>query len=88
MNNIQSNTNFTLQVAGKDGGKDKKKKKGEPEIELTHMPPEYATLATFHIPLDDFLNGEFEFENVFTKASAESGATTPSSETAAAGKKV
>ena len=47
---------------------------------MTSLPPEYTTLATFHIPLEDFLDGDFEFENVFTKASAESGATTPASD--------
>ena len=73
-----------LQQTGKDG---KKKKKGEPDIELKHMPPEYTTLATFHIPLEEFLDGEFVFENVFAKASAESGATTPASDLPA-GKKV
>lgn len=31
------------------------------------MPPEFTTLATFHIPLAEFMEGEFEFGTVFTK---------------------
>ena len=44
----------------------KKKKKGEPDVELAHMPPEFSTLASFHIPLEDFTSGDYEFEKVFT----------------------
>lgn len=63
-----------------DGGK-KKKKKGEPEVELAHLPAEYTTLATFHVPLEDFLEGEFEFENVFIDdTAATSGTQSPTSE--------
>ncbi|KAK2148905.1 hypothetical protein LSH36_476g02066 [Paralvinella palmiformis] len=64
----------------KDDGK-KKKKKGEPDIDLTHMPGEYTTLAEFHISLDEFLEGEYVFENVFVKDWHEaSGSQTPTSE--------
>jgi len=55
---------------------------------MTHLPPEFTTIASFHIPLDDFLDGEFEFENVFVKSSGESGATTPASDLPAGAKKV
>ncbi|XP_005091563.1 leucine-rich repeat-containing protein 43 [Aplysia californica] len=51
---------------GKNSAKDKKKKK-EPEIELVKSPATYTTIATFHITLDQFLEGEFEYHNIFTK---------------------
>lgn len=50
----------------KDKGKGGKKKK-EPELELKRGPPSYSTLATFHIPLEEFLEGEYEFKTVFKK---------------------
>lgn len=68
-----------------DKGKDdkKKKKKGEPEVELQHMPAEYRTLATFHIPLADFLDNEFELETVFIEGGGQRCPSPPApSETA------
>ena len=45
------------------------------------MPPDYTTLAEFHIGLDEFLEGEYIFENVFVKDWLEaSGSHTPTSE--------
>ena len=45
------------------------------------MPGEYTTLAEFHISLDEFLEGEYVFENVFVKDWHEaSGLQTPTSE--------
>lgn len=51
---------------GKDKGGDKKKKK-EPEVELKRNPPTFTTLATWHVPLAEFLEGEFEFKSVFSQ---------------------
>ena len=62
----------------KDGSK--KKKKGEPDIELMHMPSEFTVLTTFKVPLADFLEGEFEFENVFVHNwEAQEGSRSPES---------
>lgn len=71
-----------FQGKGADKGGDKKaKKKGEPEVDLTSMPPEYRTLATFAVPLADFLDGEFEFENVYScDSQAQQGDVSPTSE--------
>ncbi|XP_034337502.2 leucine-rich repeat-containing protein 43 isoform X1 [Magallana gigas] len=63
---------------GKDDKKDDKKggkKKKEPEVELKRMPPTYTTLATWHIPLVDFLEGEYEFRSVFTQGGVEVAST-------------
>ncbi|XP_078335235.1 uncharacterized protein LOC111135443 isoform X4 [Crassostrea virginica] len=63
---------------GKDDKKDDKKggkKKKEPEVELKRMPPTYTTLATWHIPLIDFLEGEYEFRSVFTQGGVEVAST-------------
>ena len=63
---------------GKDDKKDDKKggkKKKEPEVELKRMPPTYNTLATWHIPLVDFLEGEYEFRSVFTQGGVEVAST-------------
>ncbi|XP_013401181.1 leucine-rich repeat-containing protein 43 isoform X2 [Lingula anatina] len=75
-------------AAGK-GDPKKGKKKGEPEQELRHLPPEYTTLARFIVPLEDFLEGEFVFENVYMKESSDAGSKSPSnaSETKKDGKK-
>ena len=53
----------------------KKKKKGEPELKLRRTAPQLKLLATFHIPLDEFLEGEFEFEKTFIHGSAETAST-------------
>jgi hypothetical protein len=42
------------------------------------MPPTYTTLATWHIPLIDFLEGEFEFRSVFTQGGVEVASTVKS----------
>ncbi|XP_076452547.1 leucine-rich repeat-containing protein 43-like isoform X2 [Babylonia areolata] len=76
--------------SGKDkhkpkGGKDekgKKKKKGEPEQELRREPPQVTTLATFHIPLAEFLEGEFDFKSIFTQGGVEIAPSTARSESA------
>lgn len=66
----------------KDAGKDKKKKKGEPDVEMNYLPPEYTTLASFVIPLEEFLEGEFEFENVYMHGDVDSGTKSPTSSAA------
>jgi len=54
-------------AANKPGDKnDGKKKKKEAEIDLVHMPPEYSTLATFHMPLEGFLDGEYKLKKHFS----------------------
>uniref|UniRef100_A0A8W8K691 Leucine-rich repeat-containing protein 43 n=1 Tax=Magallana gigas TaxID=29159 RepID=A0A8W8K691_MAGGI len=66
------------EMGGKDDKKDDKKggkKKKEPEVELKRMPPTYTTLATWHIPLVDFLEGEYEFRSVFTQGGVEVAST-------------
>ncbi|XP_056009171.1 leucine-rich repeat-containing protein 43-like isoform X9 [Ostrea edulis] len=72
------------ELGGKDEKKDDKKggKKGkkEPEVELKRMPATYTTLATWHIPLMDFLEGEFEFRSVFTQGGVEVASTVKSLE--------
>ncbi|ESP04133.1 hypothetical protein LOTGIDRAFT_237548 [Lottia gigantea] len=65
---------------GKPEKEDKKKKKKEPEVELKRMPPQLNTLATFHINLDEFLEGEFNYQSVFTKGNTERASTVKSSE--------
>ena len=64
------------------GGKDdkKKKKKGEPDVELQHSPPEYRELASFHVPLEDFLEGETRFETVFIEGGAQRPPSPPPTE--------
>ena len=47
---------------------------------MVSLPPEVTTLATFHVPLEDFLDGEFEFENVFIHSEQEEGSKTPESD--------
>ena len=57
-----------IQATDKSGKDDKKKKKkGEVEQELKRNPPTYTTLATWHIPLEEFLEGEFDFQSVYTQ---------------------
>ncbi|XP_053375749.1 leucine-rich repeat-containing protein 43-like isoform X3 [Mercenaria mercenaria] len=74
-------------AGGKDkGGNEKKKKKGEPEQELKKNPPTYTTLATWHVPLADFLEGEFEFQSVFTQGGVEVASTVRSMDTDSARK--
>nr|XP_054748972.1 leucine-rich repeat-containing protein 43-like [Lytechinus pictus] len=46
----------------KDDGKKKKKK--EPEIELTHMPPEVTILGSYHLETGEIVNGETKIEQV------------------------
>ena len=63
---------FSFQSAKTDDKKDdKKKKKKELDIELHHMPAEFTTLATFHLPLEDFLDGEDMVEEVFARGELE-----------------
>ncbi|XP_061166534.1 leucine-rich repeat-containing protein 43-like [Saccostrea echinata] len=64
----------------KDDKKGGKKGKKEPEMELKRMPPTYTTLATWHIPLVDFLEGEYEFRSVFTQGGVEVASTVKSME--------
>lgn len=45
----------------------KKKKKGEPQIPLTHMPAKYTTLATFHMALEQLLHGDDKVEMTFSQ---------------------
>ena len=74
---LKSNSLFSVK-GGKDDKKDDKKggkKKKEPEVELKRMPPTYTTLATWHIPLIDFLEGEYEFRSVFTQGGVEVAST-------------
>ncbi|XP_025090647.1 leucine-rich repeat-containing protein 43-like isoform X2 [Pomacea canaliculata] len=58
---------------------DKKKKKETSPQELRREPPQLNTLASFHIPLTVFLDGEFEFSSVFTKQ-MDSTQSTPASD--------
>lgn len=79
-----------MKGGGKDKG-DKKKKKGEPEQELKRNPPTYTTLASWHVPLAEFLEGEFEYQSVFTQGGVEVASTVRSMDTDSArkdGKKV
>ncbi|XP_052800476.1 leucine-rich repeat-containing protein 43-like isoform X2 [Mya arenaria] len=62
---------------GKDKG-DKKKKKGEPEQELKRNPPTYTTLASWHVPLAEFLEGEFTYQGVFSQGHVEIASTVKS----------
>lgn len=80
-------TSVTLQSGGKEkGGNEKKKKKGEPEQELKKNPPTYTTLASWHVPLSDFLEGEFEYQSVFTQGGVEVASTVRSMDTESARK--
>ncbi|XP_033748327.1 leucine-rich repeat-containing protein 43-like isoform X3 [Pecten maximus] len=65
------------------GGKDDKKKKGkkEPEIEMKRMPPTYTTLATWHQPLEEFLEGEYQMTAVYTQGGIEAASTVKSVDT-------
>lgn len=54
---------------------------------MNYLPPEYTTLASFVIPLEEFLEGEFEFENVYMHGDVDSGTKSPTS-SAASDKKV
>ncbi|BFZ18537.1 hypothetical protein BsWGS_21575 [Bradybaena similaris] len=47
--------------------KERGKKKEDSTEELLKCPPTLKNIASFHVPLDGFLNGEFEYENKFTK---------------------
>ena len=48
---------------------------------MVAMAPEYKTLCTFNVPLADFLDGEFEFENVYSYSGfSQLGNATPASE--------
>lgn len=38
---------------------------------MKRSPPTYTTLATWHIPLEEFLEGEFEYQSVFTQGLVE-----------------
>lgn len=63
-----------------DKGKGGKKKK-EPELELKRGPPTYTTLATFHIHMEEFLEGEYEFKTVFKKDGIELASSLKGQET-------
>jgi len=57
-----------------------KKKKGEQvEVELVHSPPEYAILASFHVPLKSF--AEADFNPIITTLSKEHPPPPPPPET-------
>jgi hypothetical protein len=79
-------TGSQLQTGGKDKGGDKKKKKGEPEQELKKNPPTYTTLATWHVSLADFLEGEFQYQSVFSQGGVEVASTVRSMDTDSARK--
>ncbi|KAL3856249.1 hypothetical protein ACJMK2_011024 [Sinanodonta woodiana] len=67
---------------GKDVGKtDNKKKKKETEQELKRNPPTYTTLATWHIQLSDFLEGEHDLQSIFTQGGVEVASTIKSMDT-------
>ncbi|RUS71369.1 hypothetical protein EGW08_020865 [Elysia chlorotica] len=55
------------------------KKKKELEIELIRSPPTYTTIAAFHITLEPFLEGEFLYQNIFTKGDVPPPSTVRSS---------
>ncbi|XP_052246796.1 leucine-rich repeat-containing protein 43-like isoform X3 [Dreissena polymorpha] len=60
--------------SGKEKGDDKKKKK-EPQQEMKRNPPTYTTLATWHVPLAEFLEGEYSYQGVFSKGNIEIAST-------------
>ncbi|XP_067681829.1 leucine-rich repeat-containing protein 43-like [Haliotis asinina] len=66
---------------------DKKKKKKEPEAELRRTEPQLTTLATFHVQLDDFLEGDFEVVSVFSQGGVETAASTVCTESPELGRK-
>ncbi|XP_071093014.1 leucine-rich repeat-containing protein 43-like [Haliotis cracherodii] len=66
---------------------DKKKKKKEPEVELRRTEPQLTTLATFHVHLDDFLEGDFEVVSVFSQGGVETAASTVCTESPELGRK-
>ncbi|XP_077995705.1 leucine-rich repeat-containing protein 43-like isoform X2 [Glandiceps talaboti] len=77
---------------GKDkGGKDakdgKKKKKGEPDIEMQSLPPEVTVFGTFKLDLDDFIEGEYYLEETFVCRGIEDKDDDNNDETASMGKK-
>ncbi|KAK3083802.1 hypothetical protein FSP39_003399 [Pinctada imbricata] len=67
----------------KAGGKDDKKggkKKKEPEVEMKRSEPTYTTLARWHIPLEEFLEGEYIFKSVFQTDGVEVASTVRSAD--------
>lgn len=66
---------------GKDKGDKGGKKKKEPELELVKSPPTYTTIAAFHITLEPFLEGDFHYQNIFTKGDVPPPSTVRSSTT-------
>lgn len=52
--------------------KEKGRGKKEVVMELVKCPPTYTNIVTFHMSLDNLLNGEFEQQKIFTTGSAQS----------------
>ena len=48
---------------------------------MKRNPPTYTTLATWHIPLEEFLEGEFDYQSVFTQGMVEVASTIKSTDT-------
>ncbi len=44
-------------------------------MELRRTPPQVTTIATFHIDLEDFVEGEFEVKSLFTQGGIEVAST-------------
>ena len=66
---------------GKDDKAKGGKKKKESELELKRGPPTYTTLATFHIHMEEFLEGDYEFKTVFKKDGIELASSLKGQET-------
>ena len=49
-------------------------------MELQHAPPEFRELASFHVPLEDFLEGETRFETVFIEGGEQRPPSPPPTE--------
>ena len=42
---------------------------------MKRNPPTYTTLATWHVPLAEFLEGEYSYQGVFSKGNIEIAST-------------
>lgn len=47
---------------------------------MKKSPPVFTTLATWHIPMEDFLEGEYEFQHIFSHGGVEVASTVKSAD--------
>ena len=47
---------------------------------MVHKPADLRVLATFHLPLEEFLEGEYETEMVYTQGEGDASTATPSTD--------